>query len=286
MGYEMKEESLAGYQKRRESDSGRPNIDACWSWSNWAVTRSADGEWVLRAILKDDWGDTDKSHDPSTDNSGLKTGLSDLGLDVGLSQGDFVTLFMDIKNSLYPVEVPRVPSPFGRVDFQPVTSSSAYSHHIEQCRESIRQGDSYELTLTTHFVSDLPSPCDPYQLYLCLRAYNPACYSTFISFPTVPTSCGSGMHVLSSSPERFLKVENVDRRRRVEMMPIKGTRKRLRPGQCACDQETGCKGVAPSSELCERERLRIDAIHGEELRNDVKERAENLMVRSEPGETC
>ena len=275
MGYEMKEESLAGYPRHPGGDitSSSQDVDACWSWSDWALTRSAGGEWILRGILKDNWDD-----DLPPGNSGLRPALNDAGVDVGLSPPDFEALFDEIQATLSKVDIPHTQTSPDHIEFVPVTSRPTYQHHIEQCRESIRQGDSYELTLTTRFESKLPPQSDPYQLYLRLRSYNPAYYSTYVSLPDIPTSHGRGIHVLSSSPERFLKIDNLDGRRRVEMMPIKGTRKRLRPGQCACVEDTGCGGMSPGSEICERERQRVDVIHGEELRTDVKERAENLMV--------
>jgi para-aminobenzoate synthetase len=133
--------------------------------------------------------------------------------------------------------------------------------------------------LTTRFEATLPqsqsSQDETYALYLKLRARNPAYYSTYISFPTLQTPKGQGLHVVSSSPERFLKI---DEKREVEMMPIKGTLARVKPGQCVCTPETGCRGLDKGSEACDEAGKREDARRADWLRNDKKERAENLMA--------
>jgi para-aminobenzoate synthetase len=116
---------------------------------------------------------------------------------------------------------------------------------------------------------------ETYSQYLRLRARNPAYYSTYISFPTLITPRGEGIHIISSSPERFLKI---DEKRNVEMMPIKGTMARVKAGQCVCTPTTGCKGLDKGGEECSEEGKREDTRRAEWLRNDKKERAENLMV--------
>jgi para-aminobenzoate synthetase len=66
----------------------------------------------------------------------------------------------------------------------------------------------------------------------------------------------------------------------VEMMPIKGTRARVKPGQCVCTEGRGCGGREDErgGEACKRAGKEEDRRRGEALRCDPKERAENLMV--------
>ena len=62
------------------------------------------------------------------------------------------------------------------------------------------------------------------------------------------------------------------------MMPIKGTKARVKPGQCVCGPETGCRGQDKASQACAEFGKMMDIAIGKELQGDLKERAENLMV--------
>ncbi|AZC14067.1 aminodeoxychorismate synthase component I [Microbacterium sp. ABRD28] len=115
-----------------------------------------------------------------------------------------------------------------------------YAALIERCRAHIREGDAYQLCLTTRFTVAGP-PVDPLEVYLRLRAGSPAPFGALIRSGDVA--------LLSASPERFLDVEGA----RVRTSPIKGTRRR-------------------SPDPAE------DAILAGELIGDEKERAENLMI--------
>ena len=266
----MKEESLQGYTRRSRGDIDQ--VDACWSWSDWLLERTPSGEWILRALLQDP-NPTEREDEREDDIRAL---LDKAGVHAGLQGDDFEDLYQEIGFLLVSTQPPVTTSTF-RLRFEPAMDGDTYRRRIEDCRESIRQGDSYELTLTTSFRSAVPPKSDPFELYLRLRAHNPAYYSTYISFPSITTPEGKGIHVLSSSPERFLKIECGDGRR-IEMMPIKGTRKRVPKGACVCSPTTGCRQEAPGGGACEGERARVDARIGQELQADVKERAENLMV--------
>jgi para-aminobenzoate synthetase len=104
----------------------------------------------------------------------------------------------------------------------------------------IVEGETYEVCLTTELRSD--GNLDPLQAYRALRARNPAPFAALLRL--------GEQSVLSSSPERFLRV---DRDGVVESRPMKGTAAR----------------VAEPFE---------DACRGAELRRDRKTRAENLMI--------
>ncbi len=115
-----------------------------------------------------------------------------------------------------------------------------YSAHIKACREQICAGESYELCLTTQLQAE--AAVDGYELFLRMRASNPAPYSAYLR--------GQSFAIASASPERFLKVtaDGV-----VESKPIKGTASR---GRTAYE----------------------DQKNAEELASSEKERAENLMI--------
>jgi para-aminobenzoate synthetase len=138
------------------------------------------------------------------------------------------------------------------VDFQLARSHERYLEEIAECKQLLAEGETYEVCLTNAVVADAnPRPLD---LYRTLRRVNPAPFSSFVRFGDTA--------VLSSSPERFLRV-GPDRW--VEAKPIKGTSRR---------------GDAPAEDV----RL------AERLRGDEKNRAENLMIadllRNDLGAVC
>ncbi len=149
-----------------------------------------------------------------------------------------------------PALKPRCPGvPFY---FQLRRDRRTYLGDIDRCLKAIRSGESYELCLTTQFQG--PALADPWSAYRVLRRANPAPYAAFLRL--------GSLHLLSSSPEQFLRV---DGERRVSTRPIKGTRAR---------------GTTPEAD----ERLRLD------LGTSVKDRAENLMItdllRHDLGRVC
>ncbi len=117
---------------------------------------------------------------------------------------------------------------------------SGYLTAYEEVQRQLRLGNSYEVNLT--YRESLRSPSDPVETYLRLRQLNPAPYSGYLRH--------GGVHLLSSSPERFA---TVNRHRDIEAKPIKGTTPRA---------------VDPDEDEDERARLG----------HDPKFRAENLMI--------
>lgn len=115
-----------------------------------------------------------------------------------------------------------------------------YVTAFEQVQEELRAGNSYEVNLT--YRTEEPSDRDPVEVYGRLRTTNPAPYAGLLRHGDV--------WLLSASPERFA---TIDRNRRVETRPIKGTTPR---GETSVQDE----------ELRTR------------LATDPKFRAENLMI--------
>ncbi len=114
-----------------------------------------------------------------------------------------------------------------------------YQRAFDKIKNYLKEGDSYQVNLAQRF----SSPCsgNPWVAYKALRKINAAPFSSYLNFP--------GVQILSSSPERFLKVINGE----VETKPIKGTRPRH--AESAKDQE-----------------------YREALSNSQKDRAENVMI--------
>lgn len=117
---------------------------------------------------------------------------------------------------------------------------ASYTAKVRKIHDLIRAGETYEACLTTTL--DVASKATPLDLYSALRRNNPAPFGAYLQLP--------GVTVMSTSPERFLRV---DADGVVTSSPIKGTRPRK------------------STEI---EDLKIRA----ELQNSEKDRAENLMI--------
>ena len=119
-------------------------------------------------------------------------------------------------------------------------SDAEYLANIEACQSAIREGEAYQLCLTTE--AEVAGRFDPLEVYLRLRASSPSHHGGLIRI--------GGVSLLSASPERFL---DIDPAGLVRTRPIKGTRPR------ASD---------PAA----------DAEQAAELLTSEKERAENLMI--------
>lgn len=264
--YEMKEESLAGY--RGPACDGE-RVDAVWAWVDTLVERAEDATWTVRSVVSDGG---------STGGSELLDWLARCGVSLGASQASFDAYAETVAGVLASPPAETATPATGFPTFRPRISGEAHMARIDACREAIRQGESYELNQTTSFLASL-DPADAYATYRRLRSFNPAYYSTFMSFPSIPTPRGMGLHVLSSSPERFLQITGGE----IEMRPIKGTARRVQPGQCVCTEGRGCGGREKGSAACVEEGKRVDYERGRALGEDKKERAENLMVSCRVG---
>jgi len=97
-----------------------------------------------------------------------------------------------------------------RVTFRCGRGRPQYLADIARCQAALSAGESYEICLTDQIHTDA-SP-EPLDLYRLLRRRNPAPFAAYLKLGETA--------VLSSSPERFLAV---DRDRRVQARPIKGT---------------------------------------------------------------
>ncbi len=128
---------------------------------------------------------------------------------------------------------------------------SDYVKMIEKTKEYIRAGDIFQANLSQRFSIDFEG--DSFRLYKILRKINPSSFACFLNFQDI--------QVISSSPERLVKLEN----NKVETRPIAGTRPR---------------GFTKTK----------DEEMGAELLLSPKERAEHIMLvdleRNDIGKVC
>jgi len=117
---------------------------------------------------------------------------------------------------------------------------AAYLKRIDECFDEINAGESYEICMTN--MVTVHTQIDVLPTFAHLRRVSPVPFGALLDFGDVA--------VLSASPERFL---SIDLHGDVEAKPIKGTRPR---GADAAE----------------------DRALVEELRDNPKDRAENLMI--------
>jgi para-aminobenzoate synthetase component 1 len=118
-------------------------------------------------------------------------------------------------------------------------SQETYAQAFQKIKRYLKDGDCYQVNLTQRFSAICEG--NTWQAYEALREINAAPFSVYLNFPNVK--------ILSSSPERFLKLKNGQ----VETKPIKGTRPR-------------------KSDKIE------NAAQLHDLINNPKDRAENVMI--------
>ncbi len=99
-----------------------------------------------------------------------------------------------------------------RTEIESNMSRDDYAEAFDRIKNYIREGDCYQVNLAQRFSAEFEG-CS-WSAYLKLRHVNPAPFAAYMNTP-------SGA-VLSSSPERFLRVTG----NQVETKPIKGTKHR------------------------------------------------------------
>jgi para-aminobenzoate synthetase/4-amino-4-deoxychorismate lyase len=135
-------------------------------------------------------------------------------------------------------------------------SESEYRERIAAIHEWIRAGDVYQLNFTVPL--RVETAAAPAVLYARLRNRQPVPYGAFLHWQP-------GSHILSLSPELFFRMDCQGENRRIVTRPMKGTAPRGRTS-------------------------REDRDWSEWLRNDAKNRSENVMIvdllRNDLGRLC
>ncbi len=152
-------------------------------------------------------------------------------------------------------EAGRAPHPTGSSKVTSNFTKAEYLAAINEIKECIRDGDTYQTNLTQQLTAGLPDDLTPEIIFERLRRDHAAPFAAYIK--------RTGSTVVSMSPERFVRVDND--RHTITTSPIKGTRPR---GQTAIE----------------------DAALREELLDSPKDRAENTMIvdllRNDLGRIC
>jgi para-aminobenzoate synthetase/4-amino-4-deoxychorismate lyase len=135
-------------------------------------------------------------------------------------------------------------------------TEAGYAERIATIHEAIRAGDVYQLNFTVPMQVGVKGRLAA--LYARLAERQPVPYGAWVH-------CEDGAQILSFSPELFFRIEEDEGGRRITTRPMKGTAQRGRTN-------------------------REDRAQAEWLRNDAKNRAENIMIvdllRNDLGRLC
>ncbi|MCX7100189.1 MAG: aminodeoxychorismate synthase component I [Methylobacter sp.] len=132
-----------------------------------------------------------------------------------------------------------------------------YIHAFNRIKHYLKEGDCYQVNLAQRFNAACQG--DPWVAYQTLRKLNAAPFSCYLNLPEV--------QILSSSPERFLKLINGV----VETKPIKGTRPRK---QDYLDDQQQIKELGASKKDRAENLMIVDL-----LRNDISKTCKNGSVK-------
>src|SRR6266508_5480389 len=124
--------------------------------------------------------------------------------------------------------------------WEPNVTRGQFHSMVDAAREYIIGGDAFQIVPSQRFQK--PLAASPFDVYRCLRAINPSPYMFFLAL-------GANRYVVGTSPEKLVQVEGTH----VETRPLAGTRRR-------------------GTDAAEDARLE------KELLNDLKERAEHVML--------
>ena len=131
-------------------------------------------------------------------------------------------------------------APLPRLSFKRSVSKEAYINTIQALRDHIANGDCYEINYCTEGVA-AGAEADPLQVFLALSKLSPAPFAAWYRL--------GEQYMMCASPERYICKQG----NKIISQPIKGTARR------GSDEAT-------------------DAQAGQQLYNDIKERAENVMI--------
>lgn len=108
------------------------------------------------------------------------------------------------------VNIDIKPREEGNLEFKSnFESKESYKNAIQEVRNYIKSGDIYQANMTQRFECDIKE--NPYNIYAKLREINPAPFASYLDL--------GDAKIVSSSPERFIKINNGI----IETRPIKGT---------------------------------------------------------------
>lgn len=142
-------------------------------------------------------------------------------------------------------------------DIRSNMDKDSYLHAFDRIKYYLKEGDCYQVNLAQRFVAGCQG--NPWEAYKILRQLNAAPFSCYLNMPEV--------QVLSSSPERFLKLTDG----LVETKPIKGTRPRKQDYE---EDQQQIKNLEASNKDRAENLMIVDL-----LRNDISKTCKNGSIK-------
>lgn len=173
-------------------------------------------------------------------------------------QGEMETHCQDSKRLLQQLAEQRSGTcePMPTVSYGSITASASRDEYVDRViaiKEQIAAGNFYEINLCLETVLEDVAITNPFSLHQQFIDLSPTPFSSYVQL--------GSMHLLTASPERFLKREG----RRIYSQPIKGT---------------AARHIDPA----------VDEANRQHLSESLKERAEHVMIvdlmRNDLGRLC
>jgi len=136
------------------------------------------------------------------------------------------------------------PGPAGSIEIRSDCDREGFGEAMRRIQEALRAGDTYQVNYTLRLACEVFG--SPLALFRRLRTEQPVPYAALLALP-------DGRHVLSLSPELFLRHDGGEGNRLLKAQPMKGTAARA-------------QGEGAASEAAKV------------LASDAKNRAENVMI--------
>lgn len=165
---------------------------------------------------------------------------------------------------------PPAPKVFDETIVSSNFTSEEYISAVEEIREAIRAGETYQANLTRQIRARLPAGLAPEQIFLRLRENHPAPFAAFLR--------RSETTIVSASPERFFATND-------ERRTTNNEQRRIQNSKFKIIKVSPIKGTRPRGRTAEE-----DSFLRNELLNSAKDRAENVMIvdllRNDIGRIC
>ena len=172
---------------------------------------------------------------------------------------DFAKLLKKISETNQEVAEKHIDKRIPIQSWEWISSKKDYSDNVIRLKEWIKNGDIFQANLATACKTKIPNQISIIDIFNQLRSHCPSPFGGII----IGGEMAQGEAVLSSSPERFLRVLPTGE---IETRPIKGTRPR------------------------DKTSTKKDAEMAAELICSTKDRAENIMIvdvlRNDLGRVC